>query len=123
MVKSEVSLVVTGDEKIHLLNKEYLKEDRPTDVLSFPMYEQTGDQTVFVEFPDGKRHLGEVIISYPQAARQAVEHGHSVEREIAILLVHGVLHLLGYDHDIPERKKVMNRKETAVLKIIEEQGL
>jgi rRNA maturation RNase YbeY len=121
--KSEVSLVLTGDEKIRELNKQYLKEDRPTDVLSFPMNEQIKTRTVFVNIPDGKRHLGEVIISYPQAIRQAAEHGHSTKREIIILLIHGVLHLLGYDHDIPVRKKVMNRKESAILKTIEEKSI
>jgi probable rRNA maturation factor len=123
VAKSEVSLVLTGDEKILALNKQYLQEDRPTDVLSFPMNEQSKSRTVFVNIPDGKRHLGEVIISYPQAVKQAKEHGHSVKREVVILLIHGILHLLGYDHDIPERKKAMNRKESAIIKIIEEQGL
>jgi probable rRNA maturation factor len=123
VAKSEVSLVLTGDEKIHALNKQYLEEDRTTDVLSFPMNEQSKTRTIFVNIPDGKRHLGEVIISYPQAVKQAEEHGHSVKREVVILLIHGILHLFGYDHDIPERKKVMNRRESAILQIIEEQGL
>lgn len=121
--KSEVSLVITGDERVHLLNKQYLEEDRPTDVLSFPMNEQTGNQVEFVDIPDGKHHLGDVIISYPQAIKQAEEHRHSVNREIAILLIHGILHLLGYDHDILERKKVMNGKETDILRNVEEQDL
>jgi probable rRNA maturation factor len=66
-------------------------------------------------------HLGEVIISYPQAVIQAEEHCHSAEKEIVILLIHGVLHLLGYDHDIPERERAMKQRELTILKEIEEQ--
>ena len=121
--KSEMSLVITGDEQIHALNLKYLEEDRPTDVLSFPMNEQLSSEPAFVSGPDGKLHLGDIIIAYPTAARQAAEHNHSVEREITILLIHGILHLLGYDHDIPQRKDPMNRREAAILKSIEEQEL
>jgi probable rRNA maturation factor len=121
--KSEMGLVITGDEEIHKLNLKYLDEDRPTDVLSFPMNEQLETAPVFVKVPDGKLHLGDIVISYPQAIKQADEHGHAVSREIEILLIHGILHLLGYDHDIPKRKSVMRNRETAILKIIEEQGL
>ena len=122
-VKSEMTIVITGDEKIHELNLKYLEEDRPTDVLSFPMNEQSGTAPFFVNGPDGKLHLGDIIISYPTAVRQAEEHKHSVNREITILLIHGILHLLGYDHDIPGRKCAMNKREAAILKTIEEQGL
>ena len=121
--KSEMELVITGDEEIHKLNLKYLDEDRPTDVLSFPMNEQLEAAPVFVKVPDGKSHLGEIIISYPTAVIQAEEHRHSVNREIVILLIHGILHLLGYDHDIPEREQVMHNRESAILKTIEEQGL
>jgi probable rRNA maturation factor len=121
--KSEMTLVITGDEKIHELNLKYLDEDRPTDVLSFPMNEQLDAVPVFMNIPDGKLHLGDIIISYPTAVTQAKEHHHSVNREIIILLIHGILHLLGYDHDLPERKRVMNKREAAILKTIEEQGL
>lgn len=120
---SEVGLVIIGDEKIHELNKQYLEEDRPTDVLSFPMSEQIRNQPVFVSAPDGKMHLGEVIISYPQASQQAEEHSHPVKREVLLLLIHRVLHLLGYDHDIPERESLMCSREAAILRIIEEHGL
>jgi probable rRNA maturation factor len=122
-VKSEMGLVITGDEKIHELNLKYLEEDRPTDVLSFPLNEQLDAAPDFVSVPDGKFHLGDIMISYPMAAKQAEEHHHSVEREITILLIHGILHLLGYDHDVPERKTVMKNREAAILKIIEGQGL
>ena len=122
-VRSELGLVITGDEKIRELNLKYLGEDRPTDVLSFPMNEQLKTSPVFINVPDGKLHLGEVIISCPQAVKQAEEHSHPVEREIIILLIHGILHLLGYDHDIPEREQTMRSRESAILKIIEEQCL
>ena len=121
--KSEMGLVITGDEEIHQLNLKYLDEDRPTDVLSFPLNEQSTAVPVFVKVPDGKLHLGDIVISYPQASKQAAEHRHPVNREIEILLIHGILHLLGYDHDVPKRKSVMRHRESAILKIIEEQGL
>ena len=119
--KLEMSLVITGDEQIHELNLKYLKEDRPTDVLSFPMHEYP--KRIYTIGVDDVIHLGDVVISYPTAARQAEEHHHSVNREIAILLIHGILHLLGHDHDIPARKQAMNEREAVILKIIEEQGL
>jgi probable rRNA maturation factor len=119
-VESEVGLVITGDKKIQELNLKYLEEDRPTDVLSFPINEQLENAPAFINVPDGKTHLGDIIISYPTAARQAEERGHPAEREIIILLIHGTLHLLGYDHDIPEREQAMRSRESAVLKIIEE---
>jgi probable rRNA maturation factor len=122
-VKSEMTIVITGDAKIHELNLKYLAEDRPTDVLSFPMNEQLDAVPVFVNAPDARLHLGDIVISYPTAVRQAEEHNHPVNREITILLIHGILHLLGYDHDIPARKCAMNKREAAILKIIEEQEL
>jgi probable rRNA maturation factor len=119
-VKAELGLVITNDEKIRELNLKYLEEDRPTDVLSFPMNEQLNGSPAFTNVPDGKLHLGEIIISYPQAVKQAEEHNHPAEKEIVILLIHGILHLLGYDHDIPLRIKTMRSRESAILKIIEE---
>lgn len=121
VTKSEVGLVITGDAKIQELNKKYLDEDRPTDVMAFQTNED--HQIGFVNAPDSKIHLGEVIISYPQAVRQASEHNHPVEKELVILMIHGILHLLGYDHDITERTQKMRNRESQILKIIEEQGL
>lgn len=115
---AEVGLVVTGQAWIRRLNKKYLDEDRPTDVLSFPMLEPAG--AAFVNPPDGAVRLGEIIISYPQALKQAQEHGHPVEGEITLLIVHGALHLLGYDHDVPERTDKMRAREAAILAAIEE---
>jgi probable rRNA maturation factor len=119
---AEVSIFITGQEQIHKLNRQFLEEDRPTDVLSFPMLEGRGSWE-FVNAPDKALHLGEVIISYPQAQIQAAEHGHNVETEMAVLIVHGLLHLLGYDHDIASRTRRMRAREKAVLRGLQGAGL
>jgi len=86
------------------------------------MAEQSTEEepTEFIEPPDGLVHLGEIIISYPQAKVQAKEHHHTLNKEIATLIVHGVLHILGYDHEKPETEAAMQTREkdvlTAVLK-------
>jgi probable rRNA maturation factor len=117
----EIGILVTGQEKIRRLHKEYLGEDEPTDVLSFAMREKgPADAPDFI-FPAGDAaHLGEVIISYPQAEMQAAEHRHTVKKEVAILLIHGILHLLGYDHDEPERRKKMLAREKTILNLVSE---
>jgi probable rRNA maturation factor len=121
---SEISLLVTGQEKIHELNQRYLDEDRPTDVLSFSMRETPeGEGEIFIQPPDQAQHLGEIIISYPQAAIQAEEHRHDVKWEVAILIIHGVLHLLGFDHGELGREQEMHAREVAILNLIEEAGL
>ncbi len=120
---SEVSIVITGQEKIRELNRIYLAEDRPTDVLSFPMFPVDDAKTGFVAPPDGLIHLGEIIISLPQAIKQAAEHGHRLERELAVLLIHGVLHLLGYDHAEPDETQKMQESEKTILISMEKLGL
>jgi probable rRNA maturation factor len=117
---AEVSLLIAGQDRVHGLNRTFLGEDRPTDVLSFPMLSAAGDQAGFVSPPDGLVHLGEVIISFPQAVIQAAEHRHSARREIAVLTIHGVLHLLGYDHDVPEAERVMKVRERQILEKIQD---
>ena len=123
--KAELGLVVVGQERVRQLNLSYLGRDEPTDVLAFSMLPDplaTGASEVFPPFvqpPDGVLHLGEVIISYPQAVIQAEEHRHSVKREIAILIIHGVLHLLGYEHDKPELERQMKSREEAIISGIE----
>ncbi len=118
---AELGLVIVGQEKIRQLNSSYLGEDRPTDVLSFSMLPEAPekDLTPFIAPPDGVKHLGEVIVSYPQAADQAEEHNHSVKKELAILIIHGILHLLGYDHDEPERESTMRGRESEILSLVE----
>lgn len=86
---AELSVVVTDDEHIHALNREWRGKDKPTDVLSFPQQAPS---------PGGGPVLGDVVISGDTAQRQAHERGHSLEHELERLLVHGVLHLLGHDH-------------------------
>ena len=120
----ELGLVITSQEKVRQLNRSYRGEDKPTDVLAFYMMsaaEGTGAESPsFVAPPDGVLHLGEVIISYPQAVIQAKEHRHSIKKELAILIIHGVLHLLGYDHEKSEQKRQMRAREKEILSYIEE---
>ncbi len=117
----ELGLVIVGQERVRQLNLSYMGEDEPTDVLAFAMLPEQprGDLAPFVAPPDGIKHLGEVIISYPQAVIQAEERQHSVKREIAILIIHGVLHLLGYEHDKPELGREMRAREEEILSHIE----
>ncbi len=124
---AEMGLVITGQEKIRELNKAYRGKDSPTDVMAFymiPAEEGTseGESTPFVTPPDGKVRLGEVIISYPQAVIQAGERRHSTEKELTILVIHGVLHLLGYDDEKPEPKKKMVAREAEILALVEQSG-
>lgn len=121
----ELGLVITIQERVQQLNRSYLGKDEPTDVLAFSMLPEplaTGESEAsspFVQPPDGVLHLGEVIVSYPQAVIQAEEHQHSVKREMAILIIHGVLHLLGYEHDKPELERQMKTREKEILSCIE----
>ncbi len=96
-----VSLLLTGDEDIHALNRDFRQVDKPTDVLSFP-----SDEPGF---------LGDIAISVPCAIRQADEYGHSAEREIAFLTVHAMLHLFGYDHIEPEDEEAMRSRQRDIL--------
>ncbi len=121
----ELGLVITNQKRVQQLNRSYLGKNEPTDVLAFSMLPEplaTGESEVsspFVQPPDGVLHLGEVIISYPQAVIQAEEHHHSAKREIAILIIHGVLHLLGYEHDKLELERQMKTREEEILSCIE----
>jgi len=107
---AEISLVFVDDEYIHELNLQYRGVDSPTDVLSFAMLEGetvAGDEEEVI--------LGDVVISMQAAQRQAAGYGHSFRREIAYLTVHGVLHLLGFDHGQEDEQKIMRAKEEEVL--------
>ena len=114
----EMGLVVTDNEMVQELNRTYRDVDEPTDVLAFRMPLHKGQETElpFVSPPDGVHHLGEVVISYTQAIRQAQERGHSIERELALLIIHGVLHILGYDHEEPEEEQLMRAKEKKIMR-------
>jgi len=111
----EVSLVFTDSDTVQRLNRDYRGVDEPTDVLAFYMLPQKGTASSFALPPDGVTRLGEVIISYPQALAQAKDQGHSLERELALLVIHGILHLLGYDHEKPEEESKMRERERELL--------
>ena len=114
----EISLVFTDSETVQQLNRDYRGVDEPTDVLAFYMLPQKEADSSFVLPPDGVLRLGEVVISYPQAVEQAKEQGHSIEQELALLIIHGILHLLGYDHEKPEEESRMRAREREILKEI-----
>jgi probable rRNA maturation factor len=109
---AEVSLTLVDDEQIHVLNRDYRSVDRPTDVISFALEE--GDEPTIIGGP-AEMLLGEIVISMETALRQAAEYGHSLEREVAFLALHGMLHLLGYDHMTQEDEKRMFDKQTEIL--------
>ena len=111
----EVGLVFTDSETVRQLNRDYRGVDEPTDVLAFYMLPQREVDDSFALPPDGVTRLGEVIISYPQAVEQAREQGHSTEKELALLIIHGILHLLGYDHEEPEGESKMRGRERELL--------
>ena len=104
-----LSVQVVDDEAIRILNRDFRGLDRPTDVLSFPMEE--GDPIAAI--PDG--FLGDIVISLDKALAQAAEYGHSPLRELSFLTVHGVLHLLGWDHMEPGEAARMYRRQEEIL--------
>jgi len=117
---TEVGLVITGDEKVKELNKTYRGKNETTDVLAFYMtpgasWLKSAEKDAFAAQPDDILHLGEVIISYPKAVKQADEHNHSVKKELATLIVHGILHLMGYDHQKDEDEKEMKAREKEII--------
>ncbi|MDK8180986.1 rRNA maturation RNase YbeY [Paenibacillus sp. UMB4589-SE434] len=122
VTEGEVALTFVDDERIHELNRDYRGIDRPTDVLSFALNESTDEELdILYEVEDESElltigdMLGDIIISTERAQAQAEEYGHSLEREIGFLFVHGFLHLLGYDHQDDESERVMMDKQEAVL--------
>ncbi|TBL67604.1 rRNA maturation RNase YbeY [Paenibacillus thalictri] len=131
----EVALTLVDDAEIHGLNKQYRGIDRPTDVLSFAMQEMGDDELEIVYETDEsdeaaedasesdgqfEEPLGDIIISVERAVQQAEEYGHSFERELGFLFVHGFLHLIGYDHqDEAEEKKMFGKQD----EILEKAGL
>jgi len=110
--RAELSVVLTGDPQVRRLNREFRKKDKTTDVLSFPLLEgkklNAGEK--------GRVPLGDVVISVPQARRQAAEQGKKFSQELALLLVHGILHLLGYDHGTKAQEKKMFSLQDRILR-------
>ena len=113
--KASCSIIIVDNDYIHKLNKEYRGINRPTDVISFALED---DKTMVI--PDEIRLLGDIYISIDKAKEQAKEYGHSLERELCFLAVHGIYHLLGYDHEKEEAAEIMFKKQEEVL---EEYGI
>ena len=132
----ELDLSIVSNEEIQVLNRDYRGLDKPTDVLSFALTEVTSEfdvdfahlglteeaeetedleETEFEDEEDLPQHLGDIIISYPRALEQAQDYGHSLDRELAFLAVHGFLHLNGYDHQTEEEAQEMFRIQEEVL--------
>ena len=115
----EISLVITGEKRIRSLNKKYRGIDKITDVLSFgndTINKTAKNKTVkFVDSPDGILHLGEIFICYSQAVKQAKQKKHFVKKELTILLIHGILHLLGYEHKEDYKDSEMKVIEKKIL--------
>ncbi len=111
-----VDFSLVDDAKIHALNRDYRGKDRPTDVLSFALWEENDD------FPlpacGEEIALGDIVISTQTAARQAREQNHSFEREIAFLTIHGALHLLGYDHGRDSARRAMFARQDAIFEAV-----
>lgn len=116
----EINVLITDDQGIHQINWEQRQVDKPTDVLSFPMFELTPGQPpsekAYLDPATGRLPLGDMAISLERAAAQAEAFGHSVQRELGYLAVHSVLHLLGYDHlDEGVQKARMRQREEAIM--------
>ncbi len=110
-----ISLVLTGDAGIAAVNGEYRDIDAPTDVLSFPQHEDIMIAALPPEPGGAPLLLGDIVVSLPRAEEQARAYGHSRARELGFLLVHGLLHLLGYDHETSEDAAIMEARQAAVL--------
>lgn len=109
-----INIVLTNPENIKKINNEYRKIDKETDVLSFPMFEK--EELKSFQKSIVKDVLGDIVISIEQVKKQAVEYGHSFERELSYMVVHGFYHLMGYDHMEEQEKKEMRQKEENILK-------
>lgn len=115
-----LTLVVTDDAAVQTLNRDYRGVDAPTDVLSFAAQEEADDVPELADLPPAlaaelANYLGDVIIAYPYASRQAAHYQNSVAAELRLLAVHGVLHLLGYDHATPAEEAAMWTLQSTIL--------
>ena len=108
-----ISIVLTNPDNIKKINKQYRNIDKETDVLSFPMFEK--DEILGLEHINHEEVLGDIVISIDKVEKQAKEYGHSFERELSYMVVHGFYHLMGEDHINEEEKKIMREKEEKVL--------
>jgi probable rRNA maturation factor len=110
--ETALSIVITDDDEIRSLNRQFRHVDAPTDVLAFA---DDPTEQAFVTAPDEPPYLGDVIISYPRARVQSVGQHHSAAAELRLLIVHGVLHLLGYDHVTKEEQARMWARQDAII--------
>lgn len=114
-LKLYISITLTVPEVIQDLNAKYREIDKPTDVLSFPMFEPDEIAEMISENYQIEEALGDMVISIPKVKEQAIEYGHSFERELAYMVVHSFYHIMGYDHMVESDKVVMRAKEDEIL--------
>ena len=110
-----LTITLVDDDEIRTINQQHRNIDTATDVLSFPLIDEAA---TFMLPPGSPRELGDVIVSYQRAVAQAAEYGHSVERELAYLIVHGVLHIMGHDHEVPAEQAAMREAEEAAMAVV-----
>ena len=110
-----INVILTNPENIRKANKEYRNIDKETDVLSFPMFEKKEIEKMLKNGNDVQEVLGDIIISIAKVEEQAKEYGHSFERELSYMIVHGFYHLMGYDHMEEQEKVIMREKEEKLL--------
>lgn len=114
--KLYVTVTLTTPKTIQEINKQYRNIDRATDVLSFPMFEKDElDKKIQTNDFENEDILGDIVVSVDKVKEQAIEYGHSFERELSYMIVHGFYHLMGYDHIEEEDKKIMREKEENIL--------
>jgi probable rRNA maturation factor len=113
-VPVEISVVLTDNEGIRELNRDYREKDVPTDVLSFPLYENLEDMMLLED--EEAIALGDIVVSLEKAHSQSIEYNHDFKTELGFLIVHGMLHLLGYDHEKDEdNEKIMRNREKRIM--------
>ena len=120
-----MSILVVDDDELQRYNRIYRQQDAPTDVLSFAVQEGS---TLLEEMPDAltaelDAELGDLVLAYPYASRQSEQHGHTLAAELQLLVVHGTLHLLGFDHDSVTRQSEMWSKQTEILSSLTDEDL
>lgn len=120
-----LSVLVVDDDELRRFNRIYRQQDAPTDVLSFAVQEGS---PVSAEMPEAltaelDAELGDLMLAYPYASRQSERYGHSLAAELQLLVVHGTLHLIGYDHDTPTRQAEMWRKQSEILESLTAEDL
>lgn len=114
-IKLYINIILTNPENIKNINKQYRNIDKETDVLSFPMFEKEEIENLRKNGNDIEEALGDIVISLQKVEEQAQEYGHSFERELSYMLIHGFYHLMGYDHMNDNDKVQMREKEEGVL--------